>query len=428
MMTQSELLLEEKFESYAGRTLYPHLNSSHRSFIKKLALTYRFTFQELRQISEISRDFEMWRGSAFETHWNQLEKETPAELQGSRRKDYLFKELIRKVNELKHKPAVYSNNSVSSPKRNPLRIVTEKTDKKIFGDCPVASPKTVCCNLKTIDAVENCAFGCSYCTIQTFYGSRIAFDSQFKEKLERIELDPNRFYHIGTGQSSDSLVWGNREGILDHLCDFARKYPNVLLEFKTKSDNVAYFTKEGLPRNIVLSWSLNTQTIVQNEEHFTASLEKRLSAARRVADRGVKVAFHFHPIVYYEGWEKDYAALAERVKKMFSEEEVLFISFGSVTFIKPVIQKIRKRGEPTKILQMEMVPDPHGKLTYPDSVKLKLFGMMYNAFKSWHEKVFMYLCMERAYFWDEVFGWHYPTNEEFELDFGLKTMQKVNAA
>ena len=110
---------------------------------------------------------------------------------------------------------------------------------------------------------------------------------------------------------------------------------------------------------------------------------------------------------------------------MFRPEEILFISFGSVTLIKPVIQEIRKRGGATKILQMEMVPDPHGKLTYPDSVKLELFQTMFDAFQGWHGKVFFYLCMERAYFWDQVFGWHYPTNEEFERDFGLKTMAKI---
>ena len=77
-------------------------------------------------------------------------------------------------------------------------------------------------------------------------------------KLKKIELDPRRFYHFGTGQSSDSLVWGNKNGILDDLCTFARANPNVLLEFKTKSANIAYFLDHEIPENIVCSWSLNT--------------------------------------------------------------------------------------------------------------------------------------------------------------------------
>ena len=418
------VLAPEKFIASVEKTLYAFLSPENQKWIKQLNALYPFTFQEIRLLCEMARDLEMWEEKSIEVYWNELENRLPGFSDPKQRKDRLFGQLRALVRAQKERPKSYTQKIPLSRKES-LHIVTEETGKKIFGDCPVASEKTVCCNLKTIDAVENCAFGCSYCTIQTFYGDRIAFDKNFKEKLNQIELDPNRFYHVGTGQSSDSLIWGNREGILDHLCEFARKHPNILLEFKTKSDNVSYFLDHEVPKNIVISWSLNPDVMIQNEEHFTASLDRRFKAAKKVRDRGVKVAFHFHPIVYYEGWKQAYPELAERVQTMFRPEEILFISFGSVTLIKPVIQEIRKRGGATKILQMEMVPDPHGKLTYPDSVKLELFQTMFDAFQGWHGKVFFYLCMERAYFWDQVFGWHYPTNEEFERDFGLKTMAKI---
>ena len=147
----------------------------------------------------------------------------------------------------------------AKPQRPPLRFVDAPAETPVFGDCPVRSDRTLCCNLKTIDAVQNCSFGCSYCTIQTFYGDRVAVDRDLGRKLREIELDDRRFYHIGTGQSSDSLVWGNRAGMLDELCRFAAEHPNVLLELKTKSANVSYFLDREVPANLVCSWSLNTQ-------------------------------------------------------------------------------------------------------------------------------------------------------------------------
>jgi len=90
-------------------------------------------------------------------------------------------------------------------------------------------------------------------------------------------------------------MWGNREGILDALFLFAKENPNVILEFKTKSDNIKYFLGHEVPNNILCTWSLNTPTIIKNEEHLSASLDKRLASARAVADKGVKVGFHFHP-------------------------------------------------------------------------------------------------------------------------------------
>ena len=122
-------------------------------------------------------------------------------------------------------------------------------------------------------------------------------------------------------------------------------------------------------------------------------------------------------MVYYEGWVDDYPRVVAQVLDTFCAEEIAFISMGSVTLIKPVIQEIRRRGGETKILQMDMVQDHHGKLTYPDEIKLALFQTLHGAFAPWHQRVFFYLCMETASIWNQVLGSAYPTNREFEAAF-----------
>ena len=61
-----------------------------------------------------------------------------------------------------------------------------------------------------------------------------------------------------------------------------------------------------------------------------------------------------------------------------------------------------------------MIPNPEGKMTYPDDVKIHLFQQAYDAFKPWHEKVFFYLCMEERKLWESTFGYAYQDNQEFE--------------
>ncbi|NIR47323.1 hypothetical protein GWO43_02460 [candidate division KSB1 bacterium] len=414
----------QKFESFQEQTLYRKLDPKQQEFVRSLAFAYQLSFQEFRQIVEAARDLSMW-GEGNLSEWWQSQTSQSA-VNGRQFKKQALQNLQAFVHELKHRPKAYPEGGLPKPReREKSEVASQKSDKKIHGMCPVASESTVCCNLHTIDAVENCAFGCSYCTIQTFYSERFVFDAEFAQKLKAIKLDPNRFYHFGTGQSSDSLLWGNRNGNLDALCEFAAEHPNILLEFKTKSDNIRYFLDHDVPANIVCSWSLNTPTIIKSEEHFTASLEARLRAARQVADKGIGVAFHFHPMVYYQGWDRDYPEIASRLMRHFTPDEVLFISFGSITMIKPAVKKIRELGHATKTLQMEMVPDPHGKLTYPDEIKIKMFKSMYEALSPWHEHVFMYLCMEKASIWEQSLGYVYPKNEEFEQDFGAKTMIKL---
>lgn len=413
-----------KFEKFEKQPLFDKLDREQQACVREIAFAHKLTFQEFRQVVEAARDLAMW-GEGGIKKWVAVQNGRFANGQNGQVKKHLLQELQAHLNQLKSTPKAYPEYGLKRPKkREKNKIVSEQTGKNIFGMCPVASEKTVCCNLRTIDAVENCIFGCSYCTIQTFYSDKIVFDEHLADKLKNIRLDPDRFYHIGTGQSSDSLAWGNRNGILDALCQFAADHPNILLEFKTKSDNVRYFLENDTPKNIVCSWSMNTPTIIDNEEHFTANLEQRIAAARQVADRGVKVAFHFHPMVFYQGWEQDYPAVAESLMQQFRSEEVLFISFGSITLIKPVLNKIRNLGYQTKITQMELVLDPHGKLTYPDHIKTAMFKTIFETFKPWRSEVFFYLCMEKAAIWQQAFGYVYEDNESFEREFGRMTLER----
>ena len=430
--------LDARWADVTRGTLYHLLPAAEQRMIRAADARYALTVQEMRLLCEAARDLEMWGEPGLADWWQRAERrgnvaQQTAPAQPPRglartRKRHLLQRLREHTGTLRDAATRYPEHA-QQPQRPPLHVVAGDADEEVFGDCPVRSERTLCCNLKTIDAVKNCAFGCSYCTIQTFYGDRVAVDPDLGAKLRRLELEPGRFYHVGSGQSSDSLVWGNRDGILDHLCGFAAEHPDVLLELKTKSANVTWFLapERAVPPNVVCSWSLNTDPVVEHEEHFTASLEQRLRAARQVADRGIKVAFHFHPMVHYAGWERDYPALAGRLMEQFAAAEVLFVSFGSVTFIKPVIKQIRRRGEPTRILQTHLVKDPHGKLTYPDDLKVEMFRTMYRALAQWRGRVFMYLCMEKPSIWDRAFGWRFASNEEFERAFAAGTLYRQPA-
>lgn len=411
---------EAKLDSYAGQTLFETLDGGEREAVRTAAIAHRLTLQEFREVAESARDLCLWGEERFEAWWSEVGCR-------ERTKAGFIRALRARMAELRRMPRAYGTAPTERIEHSSRPIVTESSDKRIWGMCPVASEKTVCCNLRTIDAVENCVFGCSYCSVQTFYTDRVVFHENLEKKLGEIPIDPDRFYHFGTGQSSDALAWGNKHGALDALCAFAAAHPNILLEFKTKSDNVRYFEEHDVPANVVCSWSLNPQTVIDHEEHFTASLERRLAAARAVADRSVGIAFHFHPMVLYRGWDSDYATLTSRVMDTFHADEVCFISFGSVTLIKPVLRHIRELGHPTRIHQMELVPDPHGKLTCPDDVKVEMFTAIHRWFAPWHDEVFFYLCMEKASIWEQSFGYAYDSNGEFEADFGRRVMPRPAA-
>jgi spore photoproduct lyase len=394
-------------------------------FLRQQALAYRFTQQELRQLCDIAADLSMWNAGPIDRVW----PPGPVKQLGPKQRRQIVLQQIRvEWQRLQgtppHYPEIPVDNGYSAERIKRVEVEKERLG---LGWCPVASPRTRCCNLMTLDAVENCGFDCSYCSIQSFYhGDEVRFDSRFAEKLAQLEIDPNRTYHIGTGQSSDSLMWGNQAGILDALLDFAERHPNVILELKTKSKNINHLLKREVPANVLCTWSLNPQTLIENEEHLTACLDDRLKAARKLADRGVVVGFHFHPMIRYDKWREDYGELFQRLTSEFDADEVALVSLGTLTYIKPVIKQLRARpGFQSKVLQMPMV-EAEGKLSYPDEIKLEMFSFAYQSLALWHDKVFFYLCMENSRLWQPVFGFDYPDNEAFETAMKEHYLRKID--
>ena len=392
-------------------SVYAGLSPEIKDSLAVLGSKYRLSYQELRQLTEMSADFSMWQEISVYEYANEIESRSDS---GTDKKEIL-RAVKDRWNTLKNSKIKYQarDNKISErPKPRKVALSTEKN--KVFGMCPVASEKTVCCNLMTIDAVQGCSLGCSYCSIQTFYtDGKISIDKNLEEKLANIPLDPGKRYHIGSGQSSDSLVIGNREGVLDAQLNFARNNPNIILEFKTKSNNISYLLETDVPNNVFVSWSINPQLFIENEEHGTASFNQRVSSARALSDKGVLVGFHLHPIVYYEGYESDYAHIIQKIMSMFDPSEVAMVSMGTLTFIKPAIKKIRSASLSSKVLQIPMA-DAVGKASYTKEIKKEIFSHVWSQFSSWHDQVFFYLCMEERSVWESVFGKCYTDNTEFE--------------
>ncbi|MBI9102916.1 MAG: DNA repair photolyase [Spirochaetales bacterium] len=439
--------MKSRITTILNDPLYKALPAAEQDFLKGIAEEYFLSFQDLRILVTIGVDLASWDESPISRIW----ETPPPAIKGKNRKQWSLKKISTTWEGLKTKSPVYtarnenllnfSNVSVhteSQPEKkgenisdmgfvseSGLKMDIPEDDTTLMGRCPVASEKTRCCNLHTLDAVINCGYDCSYCTITPFYhGESIHFHKGLKEKLNKLVLDPHETYHVGTGQSSDSLMWGNKFGVLTELFNFARKNSNVILELKTKSANVSYLCENPPGRNVIATWSLNTPTIIKNEERGTASLPERIGAARKAADKGILVGFHFHPMVRYAGWQEDYREVFKLLLDTFSADEIVLISFGTLTYIKPVLKTIRSRGGKTKILQMPL-EEIGGKYSYPYELKKELFQLAYESLTPWHEKIFFYLCMEDPDLWKPVFGYEYKDNEEFEKAMKHAYLNKI---
>ena len=400
-------------------SIFSSLPSPVREKLDSLFSSIHFTRSEKLEIVKEEADLLEWKEESFA-----LSHPFTTTGKDGRDGERYISELRRHMKRLRESETDYSN--FFPQKRSQGKTKKLMSDQKLVLSrcpCPVDGEKTRCCKLRTLDAVMQCAFGCSYCSIQAFYNeNEIRIVSNLREKLERMEIGDD-VWHIGTGQASDSLLLGDDYGTLSALATFAEKHPNIVLEMKSKAGRDVF--NRPWPRNMVFTWSLNAPTIIEKEEHFTASLSERLRMAQKARDNGNLVGFHIHPMFYFKGWEKEYGEVVEAIVSNFRPEEICMIGIGTLTFTKAVIKRLREMGQESKVLQMELT-EAAGKYSYPLDKKEKMFRHIYASFPEEYRKgVFFYLCMEDPSLWKPVLEREYSSDKEFEMDMKKNYLRKI---
>ena len=400
-------------------SIFSSLPSPVREKLDSLFSSIHFTRSEKLEIVKEEADLLEWKEESFA-----LSHPFTTTGKDGRDGERYISELRRHMKRLRESETDYSN--FFPQKRSQGKTKKLMSDQKLVLSrcpCPVDGEKTRCCKLRTLDAVMQCAFGCSYCSIQAFYNeNEIRIVSNLREKLEAMEIGDD-VWHIGTGQASDSLLLGDDYGTLSALATFAEKHPNIVLEMKSKAGRDVF--NRPWPRNMVFTWSLNAPTIIEKEEHFTASLSERLRMAQKARDNGNLVGFHIHPMFYFKGWEKEYREVVEAIVSNFRPEEICMIGIGTLTFTKAVIKRLREMGQESKVLQMELT-EAAGKYSYPLDKKEKMFRHIYASFPEEYRKgVFFYLCMEDPSLWKPVLEREYSSDKEFEMDMKKNYLRKI---
>ena len=178
------------------------------------------------------------------------------------------------------------------------RLYVSPFKGSFFKRCPGAKPNVACCNYYVLNLAQGCDFDCTYCFLQNYSNlPYIHLYSNLDDALREIEDLPEDYrkypLRIGTGEITDSLSLDPLTLYSNDLILFFSQHPYWFLELKTKSKFVDQFLDVPHANNIIISWSLNPQIVIDKDEHGTASLSERLHAAKKCAKKGFILTFHF---------------------------------------------------------------------------------------------------------------------------------------
>jgi spore photoproduct lyase len=275
--------------------------------------------------------------------------------------------------------------------------------------CP-GSEGQVCCNYFVINFASNCPMDCSYCYLQEYLSQNAALKvfSNVNDLLDEADdlLRRHRrfFFRIGTGEITDSLALEPYIGFCREVLPFFAEQPNVLLELKTKSNCVEGLLDLDSKERVVVSWSMNPEKVVAADEHFTASLDERVEAARRCQNAGYKLGFHFDPMIEYPGWEEDYRGMVEKIFAAVDFRRVAWLSMGVLRQTPALRRAMRERFPQTRLLTGEQVFCPDGKFRYFQPMRVAMYRKMVRWIRERAPLPPVYLCMESREVWEQVFG------------------------
>ncbi len=294
---------------------------------------------------------------------------------------------------------------------------------RFIRDCPGASSQNttsqLCCGYRIVDLIYNCDYDCTYCYLQQYINAPYLtvyanIEPLFDELATLLRSHPQQLVRIGSGEFSDSLSLEPLTGLSQLLIPFLRQFPNVLFEFKTKSDLVDNLLDLDPQGRVMVSWSLNPQAIVQREEHKTASLAARLQAARRCRAAGYKIGLHFDPILYFPDWEALYEPFVAQVFAALPATDITYISMGSLRFAPELKEIVQERFPKTRLMTAELVPGEDGKMRYFRPLRTEMYRKMLGWIQPYSADVPIYLCMESPRVWQRLFHQAPTCNQEME--------------
>jgi spore photoproduct lyase len=275
--------------------------------------------------------------------------------------------------------------------------------------CP-GTKEYICCGYQILNVASNCPLDCSYCILQSYFNQphlRIFtnLNENIKRVLKSIDSHPEKIFRVGTGQFSDSLALDPITRWSDFLLPLFSQRKNAVLELKTKTSNIERLLASKYRDRIVVSWSLNSPYITAREEHKTASLKRRLEAARRCQSEGYILGFHFDPLIRHSKWKEGYLRTLDLLDRHIDPKGIIWISLGSLRFVPELKAVIRKRHPATCVLDVEFIVGLDGKMRYFKPFRIELYSFMRDCLEKWHPGLGLYLCMESNEVWEKTLRW-----------------------
>jgi spore photoproduct lyase len=216
----------------------------------------------------------------------------------------------------------------------------------------------------------NCIYDCRYCFLQGMYRSAnyvvfVNFEDFQWEIESRIRGARGGLpLHFFSGYDCDSLALEPVTRFAATFVPFFAKFPEALLELRTKSTQIkSLLDLDALP-NVVVAWSFTPEEVAEATEHLTPAVDRRLRAMSRLAERGWRLGLRFDPLVYDESYRERYRNLFQQVFSTLPLDSLHSVSLGPFRLSDSAFRTVVRLYPEEPLFAADMAEE-NGRVTYP---------------------------------------------------------------
>lgn len=212
--------------------------------------------------------------------------------------------------------------------------------------------------------------------------------AQLKREIPSYySVNSNNPLWLNISEYSDVLGLDPITNQIEELMQKVQTDPHFNFKLRTKTANIHTFLNYDGKNQVQVTFSLNTEYVTKRYEKDSSTLDQMIAAINALIQKGgYQILIAIEPIIKYEGYEDDYRALIERLKKEVNLSKVLKIKVGTVRYktrLKNYISKVHPKSG--LISRNQQLVDPQQgdkRWRYSKEERLKIYGVIQNELKS----------------------------------------------
>lgn len=246
----------------------------------------------------------------------------------------------------------------------------------------------------------NCIYECEYCYLQGHFSTPdIVLFINHEEIIHEMNSisaeNKNKTVWFHAGEFSDSLALSHITGELDLYHEFCKLNPNAKIELRTKSVNIKSLEKLNPINNLITSFSLSPHETARRIDLKTPGTRARISAIKKLKDRGHPIALHFDPIIYTDDFKDNYQSLIDELADNDLLNDLEYLSLGVVRFTKDVYREVERNYPDSYLHTTPFIKGFDNKVRYNKPLRMWMMNTIKEKLiNSGLDQSKVYLCME----------------------------------